>query len=97
MHPLAISARWWLLACALVVSGVASGQAQPELTAPGVSQALARQRAGNITDLRYALTLSIPADRARPVTGNNLLRFCLADPTVPLVIDFDPGPARWRR
>jgi aminopeptidase N len=41
--------------------------------------------------LRYDLQLSIPDALSEPVTGKNELRFRLADPTRPLVIDFDPA------
>ena len=50
---------------------------------------LAQVRSSNISQLRYELVLSIPDTLAEPVTGTNVLRFRLADPTKPLVIDFD--------
>jgi aminopeptidase N len=68
---------------------MASARAQSDDPAPGVPQALAQARARNIDHLRYALTLSIPDTLAQPVTGTTVLRFRLADPTKPLVIDFD--------
>jgi len=69
--------------------GAASAAAESEAPAPGVSLQLAQARASNISRLRYELVLSIPETLAQPVTGTNELRFHLADPTKPLVIDFD--------
>jgi aminopeptidase N len=54
---------------------------------------LAKARALNISRLRYELALSIPDALAQPVTGTSVLRFHLADPTKPLVIDFDAAAA----
>jgi aminopeptidase N len=58
---------------------------------PGVSFALAEDRARRITDLRYDLRFSIPASPSEPVTGEATISFELADATRPLVLDFLPG------
>ncbi|MBI4485134.1 MAG: ERAP1-like C-terminal domain-containing protein [Acidobacteria bacterium] len=55
---------------------------------PGVPLDLAARRAAIISDLRYALTVSIPEQLAEPVTGTNIIRFSLTDTSAPLVIDF---------
>jgi aminopeptidase N len=57
---------------------------------PGVSEALARERAGAITDLRYQVTFVIPAERNAPVRGSVTVRFALAAPQR-IVLDF-PQP-----
>ncbi|MFU8816204.1 MAG: M1 family aminopeptidase, partial [Pseudomonadales bacterium] len=57
---------------------------------PGVSHRLAVQRAGDIAQLRYELTLRIPAERSRPIVGRNVLRFHLEAVARPLIIDFEP-------
>jgi aminopeptidase N len=44
----------------------------------GVSEALARDRAGAISALRYDLALTIPADPKEPVIGRVVVRFRLA-------------------
>ncbi len=81
------------LGAAMVVAatlfGVASAAAESDEPAAGVSLELAKARARNISRLHYELALSIPDTLAQPVTGSNVLRFHLADPTRPLVIDFD--------
>jgi hypothetical protein len=73
--------------------GVTSPAAESDEPAPGVSLELAKARALNISRLRYELALSIPDALAQPVTGASVLRFHLADPTKPLVIDFDAAAA----
>jgi hypothetical protein len=42
----------------------------------GVALDLAKARARNISHLRYELALSVPAARAQPVTGTNVLPSC---------------------
>jgi len=74
--------------------GVANAAAELDERAGGVSLELAKARALNISRLRYELALSAPDTLAQPVTGTNLLRFDLADPTTPLVIDFDTEGAK---
>jgi len=76
-----------LLAALLVTAATAT--AQPTLTAPGVSLALAEDRARRVSDLRYDLALEIPRDQQAPVTGTLTLRFQLTDAARPLVVDFD--------
>src|SRR5438552_2157291 len=54
---------------------------------PGVSEQLARDRAGSLHDLRYQLTLSIPDHKAEPILGTEIVRFTLRAPTE-VVLDF---------
>jgi aminopeptidase N len=59
----------------------------------GVSEGLARERAGRISDLRYNLSLTIPTAKSEPITGAVLIRFTLADAGHPLALDFAPDAA----
>lgn len=62
----------------------------------GIPRALADDRAGRLTGLRYALHLTIPRNRTAPVIGEATLTFDLVIPgTDPLLLDFNPaGPGR---
>ena len=62
---------------------------QPGAEPPGrgVSEALARERAGTVRSLRYELTFVVPADLREPVQGRVILRFTLEAPHR-VVIDF---------
>ncbi len=71
-----------LLCCALP-------SAAQSLAEPGVSLALAEDRARRVSDLRYALSLTVPRDPGAPLAGRATLRFHLADATSPLVLDFE--------
>src|SRR5262245_44947253 len=57
----------------------------------GVSEALAAERSGVITELRYDLRFVIPADRAEPVRGSGTTRLTLKAPHR-LVFDFVQPP-----
>ncbi|MFP5380037.1 MAG: M1 family aminopeptidase, partial [Vicinamibacteria bacterium] len=76
------------LAIAALLSFALPVSAQPSLTAPGVSLALAEDRARRVADLRYDLSLTVPAARDAAIEGTATLRFQLADATSPLVLDF---------
>jgi aminopeptidase N len=67
-------------------------RADPRL-APGVSAALARQRAATLADLRYDVALSLPAARTAPVAGTTTLRFVRRG-TGPVIIDFDASASQ---
>jgi aminopeptidase N len=58
------------------------------LIAPGVSEALAHERARRISDLRYELRFHIPEEPAAPVTGRVAISLTLTDADTPLIIDF---------
>ena len=62
-------------------------------TDPGVSLALARERAALVSGLKYTLHLTLPAEPAAPITGALRIVFSLADAVAPLVLDFAPGTA----
>ena len=59
---------------------------------PGISEALAANRAARISNIHYDLKLEIPAQRDQPILGTARLRFDLKDHGSPLVLDFAPGP-----
>jgi aminopeptidase N len=59
----------------------------------GISEALARERAGALSGVRYDLTFAIPADRQQPVEGTVRLRATLPSPRR-IVIDFSAPKAR---
>ena len=80
------------LATAMII-GATPAAGQTTEPSPGVSRDLAIQRAQLVSDLRYDLSVSIPAARAEPITGVNVIRFRLSDTRSALVLDFDPGPA----
>ncbi len=81
----------WIRCAALLLAAAGSAAcrdrpgAAPEY---GVSLDLARDRAERISDLRYELFFSIPADRKAPVTGRATIRFALKDAGRPLALDF---------
>ena len=57
-------------------------------TSPGVSWALASHRAGTISDLRYNISLSVPASRDEEIHGHEIVSFTLTDRDHPVVFDF---------
>ena len=84
-----------LILGAIVVTCMAAMQTPRVAPAapPGVPLPLAEERARRITNLRYELHFSIPADAAARIRGRAILRFTLADASRPLVLDFSPpGP-----
>jgi len=78
-----------VLAAAIVMS-VLQIRLDPEL---GVSESLARERHGAISELRYDLAFTIPAARTESVRGRALIRFSLASVTGPIVLDYEPDRA----
>jgi aminopeptidase N len=71
-----------LAAAALAACG---GPPDPEF---GLARSLAESRVRAIADVRYDLRLSIPRERAEPVTGRATIRLRLATPRNGLVLDF---------
>jgi aminopeptidase N len=82
---LCVPAAWWL--------AQRMGSRIVTVTPPtdGISQTLAVERAANISSVRYALSLSIPAEREKPVRGTAAVRLVLAD-RAPLIFDFAQPP-----
>ena len=63
---------------------------------PGVSRALAQDRAARIDSLRYELFFSVPEDKTEPVWGSVSLTFDLKD-RGPLQLDFREGAENLRK
>src|SRR6202163_249712 len=88
--------RRWYLVLGVVVCLALIGWFQrlhrvrlaPLLPTDGISQALARDRAQKISALRYELSLDIPEHKQNPIRGRETIRFELADPSNPLLLDF---------
>jgi aminopeptidase N len=57
----------------------------------GIPESLAKERAGRVADLRYALSFTIPADRSQRVAGHATITFTLRDRAAPLALDFEPN------
>jgi aminopeptidase N len=55
----------------------------------GVPLDVATRRAATISNLRYDLSLSIPAALAESISGTTTIRFTLKDASTPLVLDFE--------
>ena len=90
-----------MLAALLTIALAAAAQATsrepvPEpVPGPGVSEALARERAASFRDVRYELSLDIPADRRTLLTGTVRVRFTLRQPHR-IVLDFQQPRERVR-
>ena len=78
-----------LLVLATLVIAATAASAQTMTPESGVPLDVATRRAANISGLRYEMSLSIPAQLATPLTGEETIRFDLKDGSGPLVIDFD--------
>ncbi len=63
---------------------------------PGIAESLAQERAARLSDLRYDLELSVPAEAARPVTGRVTMHMVVTAAVRPLVIDFAPAASATR-
>ncbi len=76
---------------------VASQTSKRQIPESGVSETLARGRAARVSNLRYGLSFSIPADRRAAIAGRETIRFSLVDasvspgPPAPLALDFNPN------
>jgi len=60
----------------------------------GVDRQLAIYRKSVLSSVHYQLDLDIPAERAQPVTGHEVLTFGLTDTRIPLQVDFKEDPAK---
>jgi aminopeptidase N len=86
-----------MLSLILATTLASQSPSQPESPSPGrgISEALARERAGVIRSLRYELSFVVPPDVSQPVQGRATLRFSLAAPHR-VVLDFAPPADRIR-
>jgi aminopeptidase N len=90
-----MSRKWILLAVAALCVPAAvwlvqrMGSRILTVTPPtsGISRTLAAERAGNISAVRYALSLSIPSEKETPVRATVGIRLRLAD-RAPVILDF---------
>ncbi len=62
----------------------------------GVARPLALDRAARISNLRYALSLDIPAVVSEPITGRVEVTFDLREASRPVVLDFSQPPDHLR-
>jgi aminopeptidase N len=60
----------------------------PAPEAPGIPLALAEDRAARLSDVRYALSLTVPQAKAEPVRGRVRVSFALSDAKAPVYFDF---------
>src|SRR5215203_2183225 len=79
-----------ILLAAWALASQAMAKPDPNL---GISEALARERAARVSNLRYDLAFTIPAVKTQPVRGRALMRFTLASAAEPLVLDYLPDRA----
>ncbi|HET9831498.1 MAG TPA: M1 family aminopeptidase [Vicinamibacterales bacterium] len=77
--------------CSLWCACVASAAHAQE---PGISETLARERAGRVSNVRYELSFSIPREKTSVISGHEVVSFALADASAPLFLDFEPSPSR---
>ena len=81
----------------LLAMGSCLADAAPTPTEMGVARELAELRARTLSDVRYDVRLSVPDERARPVTGETVVRFRWNDPRGrDLTLDFLEPAARVR-
>jgi aminopeptidase N len=71
----------------LLVAMTLAAQGGSDVPGPGIPEALARERASTIRNLRYELAFVIPAERKEPVQGRAVVRFALGAPDR-IVLDF---------
>jgi aminopeptidase N len=68
------------------MSGIAHAQDS------GISETLARERTGRISNVRYELSFSIPKEKSAVIKGHEVVTFTLSDAKTPLTLDFAHGP-----
>ncbi len=83
-------AAFWV---ATMIASSACRPAQPPAPdpEPGISQALAAERARTVGNLKYDLAFDIPGAPGEPIDGRATIRFTLTDTAAPVVLDFAPG------
>jgi aminopeptidase N len=75
----------------LATAALSASSMQPlQQPGPGIPLTLAEERASRVSDLRYDLHFSIPAEPGVPVTGRVAIAFALKDASRPLALDFAP-------
>ena len=76
-----------ILAVSLTLIAVVQIKPDPDI---GVPLTLAQTRAARVSDIRYDLAFTIPAEREQPIAGRETVTFTLGDVNEPLAIDFSP-------
>ncbi len=77
-----------------IVVATACGGVDELDTSPGVTWALASHRANTISELRYNISLSVPASRDEQIRGHEIVSFTLSDRDHPVVLDFKDATER---
>jgi len=86
-----------ILLCSVAALMIAGRQVPPFFDlAPGVSAALASDRAGRVSDVRYSLSFIVPSGLQLPIQGKVAITFALSDPERPLPLDFAAPAAHVR-
>ncbi|RZK16978.1 MAG: aminopeptidase, partial [Hymenobacter sp.] len=84
----------WLAGGLLLLAAACQRHAVPTATAPplpietGVSQALAEARKQLLSQVGYALSLTIPSEKTQPIGAEEVITFTLRDNHQPLQLDF---------
>jgi aminopeptidase N len=81
----------WLFATFAASMTAVAAQRLPRDLEPGVSQALAEERAARVSNLRYEVHFTIPESQLSPVLGRVRVQFDLKNADTPLALDFVPG------
>ncbi|MDO8860591.1 M1 family aminopeptidase [Haliea sp. E1-2-M8] len=91
---LGLLCRVWFTVLSGVLLGLlgACGRVDGIPVEPGVSLALAEERAARLSGLHYRLFFAVPAEQSQPIRGEAEIRFTLADAATPLQLDFRAGP-----
>src|SRR5690349_19328845 len=96
-HPLVLaSAPCVMIARPVTTAGHTDMQQRPSLHRDpdvGISVTLAQARASRISDVRYELTLIVPASRQEPIAAVENIGFTLKDASEDVVLDFSPDSA----
>ncbi|PLW81171.1 peptidase M1 [Kineobactrum sediminis] len=78
----------WFTVSLLGFTLMACKQEMPLPIEPGVSLALAEQRARRLADIHYELYFEIPADQQAGIAGRAVISFTLTEPEKDLQLDF---------
>ena len=76
-----------ILGACILMGTAAQVKPDPDI---GVPLTLARARASRVSNIRYDLAFTIPAERQQPIAGRETVTFTLRDVLEPLAIDFSP-------
>ena len=87
--------RVWIVLLVALLG--ACGKVDEMPVEPGVSLALAEQRAARLSELHYRLHFAIPAEQSQPIRGEVEIRFALTDAKHPCCWTFARRPRRCRR